>query len=223
MHRFATNGLFPGLIPGRLVLAALAVLVLGLPAPAAAQSLWSSESLADGTLYTDQVARRKGDLLTILVKETTAITENAKTETKRNNDVNAQVNMLPATPEVAPTTGVSTVGTLPGLNATSAKTFKGEGTFSANGDVRATITARVLDVLENGNLLVEGRRQVKIQNDTKTILITGIIRTADIKADNTVLSEKMHNFQVSIEGEGPLARAQGEGILGQVLDVLWPF
>lgn len=193
------------------------------PAQATAQSLWSSESLADGTLYTDQVARRKGDLLTILVKETTAISEKAKTETKRKNDMSAQVNMLPATPQVAPTSGASTVGTLPGMGASSDKNFKGEGTFESTGDVRATITGRVLDVLENGNLVIEGRRQVKIQNDTKTILITGIIRTADLKADNTVLSEKMHNFQVSIEGEGPLARAQSEGILGQIADVLWPF
>ena len=191
-----------------------AMLVLA-PAQAAAQSLWSSESLADGTLYTDQVARRKGDLLTILVKETTAITEKAKTETKRKSDMSASVTALPT----APTDSLS----LAKGQAASDKNFKGEGTFEASGDVRATITARVLDVLENGNLLVEGRRQVKIQNDTKTILITGIIRTADLKADNTVLSEKMHNFQVSIEGEGPLARAQSEGILGQIADVLWPF
>jgi flagellar L-ring protein precursor FlgH len=89
--------------------------------------------------------------------------------------------------------------------------------------VKAVITGRVIDVLDNGNLLVEGRRSVKVGNDTKTILITGIIRTADIQANNTVLSEKLHNFQVSIVGEGPLNRSSREGFLGEILDILWPF
>jgi len=62
-----------------------------------------------------------------------------------------------------------------------------------------------------------------VNKDTKTILITGIIRTADVQANNTVLSEKLHNFQVSIEGEGPLTRANHEGWLGEILDILWPF
>ena len=105
----------------------------------------------------------------------------------------------------------------------SEKDFKGEGKYEAEGEVKATITGRVIDVLDNGNLLIEGRRLVKVNQDTKTILITGIIRTADIQANNTVFSEKLHNFQVSIVGEGPLTRSGSEGFLGQILDILWPF
>ena len=53
--------------------------------------------------------------------------------------------------------------------------------------------------------------------------ILELIRTADIQANNTVLSEKLHNFQVSIVGEGPLNRSSREGFLGEILDILWPF
>jgi flagellar L-ring protein precursor FlgH len=188
-----------------------------------AASLFTAETMADGTLYSDQVARRAGDLITILVQETTSVSEKNKTTAKRDNNLNAAVKLLPGVSQTPAAVGTSAVDTLPALSATSSKDFKGQGDFEASGEVKATITARVLDVLDNGNLLIEGRRAVRVNEDTKTILITGIIRTADIQANNTVLSEKLHNFQVSIVGEGPLTRAQSQGILGTIADVLWPF
>ena len=186
-------------------------------------SLFSSETMADGTLYSDSVARRAGDLITILVQETTSVSEKNKTTAKRNNSLSASIDMLPGVSQLPAQEGSSTIDTLPAIKATSAKDFKGQGDYEASGEVKATITARVLDVLDNGNLVIEGRRAVKVNEDTKTILITGVIRTADIRSDNTVLSEKLHNFQVSIVGEGPLTRAQSQGILGTIADILWPF
>jgi flagellar L-ring protein FlgH len=188
-----------------------------------AESLFKAETLADGTLYSDQVARRAGDLITILVKETTSVSERHKTENKRENTIDARINLVPGSDQIPAEVGSSSIGRLPGLAAASEKDFKGEGKIEAQGEVKAVITGRVIDVLDNGNLLVEGRRVVRVNKDTKTILITGIIRTADIQANNTVMSEKLHNFQVSIEGEGPLTRSGREGWLGEILDILWPF
>jgi flagellar L-ring protein precursor FlgH len=88
--------------------------------------------------------------------------------------------------------------------------------------VSATITGRVVDVLDNGNLVVEGRRNIVLGDNTKTILITGIARAGDIDAGNAVRSERLHNFSVAIEGEGPLSRAEREGILSRLIDILWP-
>lgn len=188
-----------------------------------AESLFKAETLADGTLYSDQVARRAGDLITIMVKETTSVSERHKTENKRENTIDAAISLVPGTNQVPATVGTASAGKLPALKAASEKDFKGEGKVEAEGEVKAVITGRVIDVLDNGNLLVEGRRLVRVNKDTKTILITGIIRTADIQANNTVLSEKLHNFQVSIEGEGPLTRTGNEGWLGELLDIVWPF
>lgn len=188
-----------------------------------AESLFKAETLADGTLYSDQVARRAGDLITIMVKETTSVSERHKTENKRENTIDAAISLVPGTNQVPAQVGSASAGKLPALKAASEKEFKGEGKVEAEGEVKAVITGRVIDVLDNGNLLVEGRRLVRVNKDTKTILITGIIRTADIQANNTVLSEKLHNFQVSIEGEGPLTRSGSEGWLGEILDIVWPF
>lgn len=201
-------------------------LVLLLIAPVAlvsAASLFTAETMADGTLYSDSVARRQGDLITIMVQENTSVSEKNKTTAKRNNKLSAAVNVIPFSSETPQVSGASSAGRLPAVAAESAKNFQGQGDYEATGEVKATITGRVLDVLDNGNLLIEGRRAVRVNNDTKTILITGIIRTADIRSDNTVLSEKLHNFQVSIVGEGPLTRSQSEGFLGQIADIVWPF
>lgn len=190
---------------------------------AQAASLWQAETLADGTLYSDQVARRKGDLVTIVIKESTKVTDKNKTKTTRDNTLSAAVTMVPGTDQIPAASGSSSIGALPAFAANGKKEYSGEGNYEHTGEVEASITARVLDVLDNGNLLVEGRRQVTVNNNSKTILITCVIRTADIKADNTVISEKLHNLQVSIEGEGPLSRTQKEGWIANILDVLWPF
>ena len=201
---------------------AFLALVLAVPRAHAA-SLWTAETLADGNLYSDQVARKPGDLITVLVKETTTVTDSQKTSRNRQNDLDASIQMLPQTTAIPAQVGSSTVGRLPALRASSDKKFEGEGKYTAEGEVRAVITGRVLDVLENGNLVIEGRRIVRVNDDSKTIVVTGIIRTADVRSDNTVLSEKLHNFQVAIEGEGPLSRSQQEGWLGRLFDVVWPF
>jgi flagellar L-ring protein FlgH len=203
--------------------ATFALLLLNGLNTAQAESLFKAETLADGTLYSDQVARRNGDLITILVKETTSVTERHKTQNKRENTLDASVSLFPGSNELPSAVGEAQAGRLPALDMQSAKDFKGEGKYEAQGEVKAVITGRVIDVLDNGNLLIEGQRVVVVNNDTKTILITGIIRTADIRADNTVFSEKLHNFQVSIVGEGPLTRSSQEGWLGRIFDIVWPF
>ena len=204
-----------------LVLLSLMLLIAPLTLASAA-SLFTAETMADGTLYSDSVARRQGDLITIMVQESTSVSEKNKTTAKRDNKLSAAVKLIPYSSEIPQVAGES-AGRLPAVAAESSKNFQGQGDYEATGEVKATITGRVLDVLDNGNLLIEGRRAVRVNNDTKTILITGIIRTADIRSDNTVLSEKLHNFQVSIVGEGPLTRSQSEGFLGQIADIIWPF
>jgi flagellar L-ring protein precursor FlgH len=200
-----------------------AFLILALAGGLSAADLVAAQTLSGGTLYNDQVARQVGDLVTILVKETTSVSDTSKTETKRQNDAQASVNVLPNSTRLPAAQGQDNSGTLPAFDLGSSKEFKGEGKVEASGEVRATITGRVTDILDNGNLVVEGVRQIKVNADTKTIRITGVIRAVDIRPDNTVLSEKLHNFQVAIDGEGPLTRAQQEGWLGRMIDTVWPF
>ncbi|NRA37829.1 MAG: flagellar basal body L-ring protein FlgH [Planctomycetes bacterium] len=179
-----------------------------------AESLWQAKTIADGTPYSDKLARHAGDLLTISVRESTSVSEQQKTSTSKETELGLEGTIAPVT---------ATARSFPGVGLDSTRAFDGSGSITSNGSVRTTITARVTDVLDNGNLVIEGRRSLKINEDTKTILLTGIIRSADISADNTVASEKMHNFRVAIEGDGPMTKAQQRGIFSKLLGFLWPF
>ena len=179
-----------------------------------AASLWQAKTIAEGTPYSDRLARKPGDLLTINVQETTKVSERQKTSTSRENDASISGTISPATADARAT---------PGLGISSEKEFEGIGKHESSGDVRATITARVTSVLDNGNLVIEGRRSIKINANTKVILISGIIRPVDVSSENTVRSERIHNFRVGIEGEGPLTRAQQQGLLSRLFDIIWPF
>lgn len=191
-------------------------------APLAAESLWRAETLADGNLYADATARRRGDLLTVVISETTSVSENQKTGAERASRARAGVDHLTGT-NAPPAAAGAGIGALPGFSLGSSTSFEGEGKYDLSHRVRTTIAVQVVDVLDNGALVVRGAREVVVNDDRKTIQISGIVRPSDIRSDNTVQSEKLYDLQVAIVGEGPLTRAQERGWLGRVLDWLWPF
>lgn len=201
----------------------LLLLLLVLAAPLAAESLFRAETLADGNLYADATARRRGDLLTVLVRETTSASENQKTDTSRSQSYDLGIDLLPGSNQLPAASGASALGRLPAAQADSSKDFQGEGKYAFNHKVTSSIAVQVVDVLDNGSLVVRGSREVLINEDRKTIEIAGTVRPSDIRSDNTVTSDKLYGLQVSIVGEGPMTRAQGQGWLGRLVDVLWPF
>ncbi|MFW5750513.1 MAG: flagellar basal body L-ring protein FlgH [Planctomycetota bacterium] len=198
------------------------VLVAMLAPHLPAESLFTATTLAEGTLYSDQVARRHGDLITVRIAETTTVNESTKTTRSRENTVDAGLSLLPGSNRLPAAAGEVASGRLPGVGFSSSKEYEGEGKLENTGTLRATVTGRVIDVLDNGNLVIEVRRTIRVKQDAKTILLSGICRTADISAGNVIMSEKLHNFQVALEGHGPLSRTEQEGWLSRLLDVLWP-
>jgi len=81
----------------------------------------------------------------------------------------------------------------------------------------------VIRVLDNGNLLIEGRRQLTLNAEDEFIVITGVIRTADITADNAVSSSNIADARILYTGSGVLADKQHPGWLTRALDWGWPF
>ncbi|MHC5068186.1 MAG: flagellar basal body L-ring protein FlgH [Planctomycetota bacterium] len=197
---------------------------LGLLAlPLSAESLFTATTLADGTLYSDEVARRIGDLITVRVIERISITDEQETDTSRDNQLSASVNMWPNSSKAPASQGGDNFGTLPAIDLSSGKAFSGEGEYEATQDMTLTLTGRVIDVLDNGNLVIEARRTITHDLETRTIVLSGICRRSDIESGNSVTSSQLHNFEVAVEGDGPLSRAQQEGWLGRLMDILWPF
>jgi flagellar L-ring protein precursor FlgH len=204
------------------LLLAVAVLAALLDAPAAAQrrigSIYNPDRGPYG-LVANRTARQVGDLVTILIRESTDVANEESTGLNRATNLNYRLNVFDIKP--------NTFSTLPRVDADSTDGFTGSASYNKTGTFSARISAVVMDTLPNGNLVIAGRRELHVDDETKLIEFTGIVRRYDIQQDNTVESELVANAEVTYRGSGPLTRTTKRyGIGGwfhRLWGWLWPF
>jgi flagellar L-ring protein precursor FlgH len=193
-------------------------ILLWLAGGAAAQSLYRENAWGAG-LYQDVVARSVGDIVTILVREETKIENQEKTDLKRSGTFDARITNFDVKPDA--------FNTLPAFSASSQRQIKGDAIYDKEGRMESRLTAMVVDVLPNGNLVVEGRRTLRTDFETKTVTISGVVRPLDISPSNTVLSESVANARIIYEGNGPLTETTNQGWLARLFTIafnfFWPF
>ncbi len=189
------------------------------PAAYAPNSLWSKGSRA---FFKDQRAHRVGDILTVAV----VITDKAQiaNDTKRTRAENDS-------------TGVGGVpGTLlnkyllpAGTDASSLVSTKtnnsaeGVGTVNRSETLQTNVAAVVTQVLPNGNLVLEGRQEVRVNFELRELIVAGIVRPEDIASDNTIDSAKIAEARISYGGRGQITDVQQPRYGTQFLDVIMPF
>lgn len=201
---------------GARALGLLLLLLLTGPAPAGAQSLWREGAPGAG-LFADHRARAVNDVVTIVIGEVSASSRTANTKTTQETTREAGINRLP---------GVDLTGKHAGaapylaLDVESKASHEGKGNIDRTDRVTGQIAARVVRVLDNGNLVIEGRRSILVNNETQVITISGIVRPQDISGANTVLSSQIAEAEIQMEGRGLLAESQQPGILYRILDWL---
>jgi flagellar L-ring protein precursor FlgH len=194
----------------RRTLAALVVLA----ALAPAQSLWNPDRPCP-SLYSDTTARAAGDVLTIVISEKQTVKNKEDTDLKKSTSLEAALTNFDVLPNA--------FNTLPAVAGHSDKTLKGEAKYDKEGSFETRLSVIVIDVQPNGNLVVEGRRRIVVDRETKCIRVTGIVRPYDVTTFNTVNSWQVANASIAYEGNGPLTRTTNHGFLGELLDFIWPF
>jgi flagellar L-ring protein FlgH len=179
-------------------------------------SLWSSPAtMAD--LATDVRARSAGDMVTIVVNEQASAVSTGQTKTSRASSANASINSL-AGP-------LSTAGRLANLaSANSTTSLDGQGTTLRQTTLTTTITARVIDVLPNGYLVVEGSKTLAVNSENQVITLRGVVRPADLTNANIVQSGNVAQMELKINGRGVVNDAiRRPNILYRILLELLPF
>jgi flagellar L-ring protein precursor FlgH len=193
------------------------------PVPLRPTSLWHEGAPLTG-VYDDRRARRLGDLVTVLVVESSEASREASTDVSRDTSVAASVGaFLGAPTHLGLEHLYGKQGFDPSVRASTANSFKGEGTTKRKDVLRTRVSARVVNILEDGNLVVEGRRQVKVNEETQYLFVRGIARPIDIAPDNTIASTALADGQILYGGSGLLASQQKPGWLYRALDAVWPF
>ena len=194
------------------------------PSRPAEGSLWSDVSGVD--LFQDSRARKVGDIVTVRIVEDPEAELNANTKTSRSSSVTAaKLKLLGYMKQLADKN--STLAQNPGTDdlftATLAMDFDGKGSSDRDGHIKAYIAAVVERVLPNGNLYINGRREIKVNKEMQFITISGIIRPEDISPANEISSTYVAAARILYAGKGPVADKQNPGWLGRVVDYVWPF
>lgn len=194
-----------------------------LPPPKTLGSLWQEEN-GRAYLYEDMRAMRVGDILTVKIVEKHKGSKSADTAAQRESTL---TNSLAGS-------GVGYFG-IPGfrlsdearrglgVDASSNNKFTGKGATSREGTLTGTISVIVVEVLPNGDLRVEGRREVTVNSEKQLMTIAGIVRRVDVDTKNTVLSSAIADAKIEYAGLGVLDDVQRPGWLVRVLDWIYPF
>ncbi len=184
-------------------------------------SLWRGESNRN-MLFADNKAAYLNDIITITINETSIARNDASTNTSRSSSTDAKISAMLGM-DTSILNKNATMGTQLGAGGSTTSAMKGAGDTNRGNTLRLNITGRVVKLLENGNLLIEGRKQVTINSEDQYIVITGIIRPEDVSADNYVDSKNIADARIVYTGMGVVAEKQRPGWGTRVLDYVWPF
>lgn len=183
----------------RVTLAVFAFVLAGfMLAGTASGSLFDKRKSRNGSLIADVTAREIGDIVTIIIEEKSSASRDVKTETEKDTKTKALVETL-----FFPSQSFfKDDKENPTFKWDSVSDFEGSASVTSKGNLEVQLTARVIDKFHNGNLLIEASRTIEIDESKLKIILTGIIRTADIKADNTIESTFIADAKIEYVDEG---------------------
>lgn len=187
-------------------------------------SLWADAG-SHGTVFLDYKARLVGDVVIVRIVESATASNSNNTSAGKTANYSASVDSLFGLPLDMGMTNFLGSGNAfdPSIGATTNNSWSGRGTKGKADSISATIAARVVEVLPSGNLLIEGQREIVVDQEKQTITIRGIIRPKDIDASNMVASSNIADAQISYSGDGVLTDANRKGWLATFVDWVWPF
>ena len=183
------------------------------PAPAPANGSIFQASDGYAALYEGWRARRVGDPLTIVLVERTAASKSSGSKL----DSKGSFGVTP------PTTGPLKLFNSTDIGASGTRGFDGSGQADQANSLSGEVSVTVAEVYPNGTMLVQGQKRVTLNRGDEFLQIKGIVRTADIGADNRILSTRVADAQIAYTGKGDVARAGRQGWLSRFFSVVSPF
>ena len=175
--------------------------------------IWYASAPAQVTnIFSDRRALRVDDMLTVQVAESANAASQSATNTEKDNSFNLNAQG-----------GSGLLGILPKFGGSTSTTaaYDGSGSTTRQGLLNAMITARVVKVLDNGNLQIEGSKTVEVNEEKELIKISGLVRPLDIGPNNVVNSASIADAQITYSGKGAATTAQRPGLLARAINWLF--
>ena len=181
---------------------------------AQADSLWAKETAV--SLFSDHKAKRVGDIITVVVLESNSASRNSSAKTEKKSDINASIsNFINA--------NLDAKLKEPKLGTTSQSNFEGKGAVSNSGSFNSRFAVRVVDVLPNNNLIIEGVRRTTFSGESQTIILKGTVRPQDVTPLNTVYSYHLADVSIGLKDEGAVSDSRKKGWFSKLWGKITPF
>jgi flagellar L-ring protein precursor FlgH len=200
--------------------AAIAVFCLA-QLPAAAQSLWRDDVARP--MLADKRAAAVGDILTVLVQESSTATKKNTTSTSKNSAQDASVSTFLYGAGSGVSALLSRGGSMPALKYSSKNSFDGGGSIDNSQALVASVAVKVIDVLPNRCLLIEGHRETSFSGEKESAVLHGVVRPEDILANNTIYSYNIADAKVEILSKGVITDNQSRGWFSYIWNKVTPF
>jgi len=185
-----------------------------------APSLWDRRKPSKIFLFYDTQARQVGDLLTLLISESTDVDNSESRALEKESDDRG---LLDVTTSTSGDLGASAANLQGEGQSTSKRGFDGSAKFSSARQFTDSVAVTVLEVLPNGNLRIGGRRRIHVAGDQRVLCVSGIVRPVDVRADNSITSRSVAALKVSYDGNGVESRFTSQGWLSRISNRIWPF
>lgn len=204
----------------RIVLALLGFLIIHAGTHASAQSLFERRSTNQIDLIRDYAAMNRGDTLSVMIVESTDVeNRDERSLDKAGNSTSTQGFDYGFGGDVGTSSGDATFGT----NTANQRGFSGDAEFRSARAINDRFSVTVVDVLPNGNLLIEGRRTIMVQGDLRVLTLSGVVRQVDILPNNSVPSYLVANLQMTLDAQGTEQTFTNQGWLSRRFNRWWPF
>ena len=176
-------------------------------------SLWD-DSRSD--LFRDPRATKVGDLLTVNISINDSATLGNESDRSREAAAKSSLDFLVGM------FGIASKGN-GDYNVSASSTNKGVGNINRSEKIQLSVAAVVTDVLPNGNLMISGSQEIRVNFELRALEIVGIVRPRDIARDNTISYDKIGEARVSYGGRGRISEVQQPALGQQVHDLVTPF
>ncbi len=190
----------------RFALVLTIILILICTGAALSDSLWT---ISSPSLFADIKAKQVGDLVTVVISEGAESSLKASTDLSKDLDHSNQAGVGPF------------VKLLPEIAVKSGQKSSASGQTTIASKLAATVTAKVIQVLPNGNLQIQAQRMLETNSEKQEITLTGTVRPQDIGSDNTVLSTYVSDIVVKYSGKGAIGDRQKEGLLTKIVKYIF--
>ncbi len=175
------------------------------------------------SLYADPKARNINDIVIIKVSESSTASQKAGLKTSKKSSTSMGIDKFLGIEDELKGKIFDSFDPSSMVSSSSNNSSQGEGESTRESSLSTYISARVVDKLPNGNLIIEARKEVLVNREKQIVVLRGMIRPRDLSYDNIIESTKIADVQISFTGKGPISDKTRKGWLSWLLDFIWPF